>query len=107
MVPVVEFPPRTPFTFHSTAVALVFRTVALNWRVWPIAGVAEVGTTATLTCPLSGSATAWSGCLPRGAHGVPQAAASIATPARNLFLVWVIASSSLRNPAASRWRLLQ
>lgn len=48
-----ELPPVTPFTCHTTAVLLVFSTVAANCWVWPTAGVADVGTTATLTAAQS------------------------------------------------------
>jgi hypothetical protein len=74
-----------PFTFHVMAVLLVFRTVALNCRLWPMAGVADVGTTATLTAPLARPAAAWSGCLPRGAPNAQKADARTMISTGNLF----------------------
>jgi hypothetical protein len=34
MVPMVEFPPTTPFTSHVTAVFMRPVTVAVYWTVW-------------------------------------------------------------------------
>jgi hypothetical protein len=49
IVPTVEFPPVTPFTFHITAVFDVFDTVAVNCFVFEIRTVALLGEMLTLT----------------------------------------------------------
>src|SRR5437660_679950 len=49
IVPVVVFPPVTPFTCQVTAVLLVFCTVAVNCCVPPVVTVAEVGEMETTT----------------------------------------------------------
>jgi hypothetical protein len=49
IVPLVLFPPTTPFTCQVTAWLLVFTTVADNWRVCDVSTAALCGLTVTLT----------------------------------------------------------
>jgi hypothetical protein len=49
IVPTIALPPVTPLTCQATAVLLVFRTVAVNCWVPPVATVADVGEMVTLT----------------------------------------------------------
>jgi hypothetical protein len=49
IVPTVELPPVTPFTFHVTDELLAFFTVAVNCNVVVMRTFADVGEMVTLT----------------------------------------------------------